>query len=130
MLSYWFYPNPGNADYTNPKVLLLFAACLLLFLGSFAVSSWRKKHPNGITRKLAKSWSPAMRWLAVIGIILIVSRVEDIQFVAMRFLWALWALGAFLFALLQVWLWKKKHYTIVPTDRSEDPREKYLPRKK
>lgn|SRR3989338_1843725 len=130
MLSYWFYPNPGNADYANPKVLLLFAACLLLFLGSFIVSSWRKNHGNSVTRKLARSWSSAMRWFAIIGIILVVSRVEDIQFVAIRFLWVLWALAAFLFVLLQMWLWKKRHYTVVPIVRTEDPREKYLPRKK
>lgn len=130
MLSYWFYPNPGNADYANPKVLLLFAACLFLFLGSFIVSSWRKNHGNSVTRKLARSWSSAMRWLAVIGFILIIARVEDIQFVAMRFLWVVWALAAALFILLQAWLWKKKHYTVVPTERFEDPRAKYLPHKK
>ncbi len=130
MLSYWFYPNPGNVEYSNPKVILLFGVCAFLFLVSFAVSKWRKNHHNSVTRKLAKSWGAALRWFSMIAIVLIVSRVEDIQFVAMRFLWVLWGIAILGFVGLQAWLWKRKHYTVVPKTGYEDPRAKYLPRKK
>jgi len=129
MLSYWFYPNPGNADYMSPKVLILFSVLALFFLLSFVLSYWRCKHSNLMTRKLTKSWPGALRLLSIVGIILIVCRVEDIQFFAMRILWVFWALAFIAFAILQVWLWRKMHYTVVPRITVDDPRAKYIPGK-
>ena len=128
MLSYWFYPNPGSADYLSPKVLILFSVLAVFFLASFALSHWRK-HQNSITRKLTKSWPGALRIFAIVGVVLVVCRVEDIQFFAMRILWVFWLLALTAFVLLQAWLWKKMHYTIVQRITVDDPRAKYLPGK-
>ena len=127
MLSYWFWPNPGNASYDSPKVLVLFAVCGVLFLVSFLVVSWRRRTSNAVTRKLSRSWPRAMRWFAIIGIALVVSRVEAIQFLSMRFLWAVWGLALLAFIGFQVWWFRKRHYTVVQKEKVEDPRAKYLP---
>jgi len=130
MLSYWFYPNPGSANYGSPKVLILFGVLGVFFLASFALAAWRNRHQNSVTRRLAKSWAAALRWFSIIGIVLIICRVEEIQFFAMRILWAVWGLSIIVFILLQAWFWKRMHYSIIPRSTTEDPREKYLPRKK
>ncbi len=128
MLSYWFYPNPGNADYTSPKVMVLLLVLAALFLFSFMLSRWRKRHPNSVTKKLTRTWPGMMRALAIIGLVLVVCRVEEIQFFAMRALWLLWLMAFVAYALFQLWMWRKRHYTIVRTERVEDPRDKYLPK--
>jgi phosphoglycerol transferase MdoB-like AlkP superfamily enzyme len=127
MLTYWFWPNPGNASYSDPKVLGLIALCALLFFGSFAVSVWRKRAGNPLTKKLARSWPSAMQWFGCLGVLLIVARVEEIQWLAMRFLWAVWMFSAVLFIGLQLWIFRKRHYTVVPREKRSDPRSMYLP---
>lgn len=129
MLQYWFYPNPGNTEYSSPKVILLMAVCALLIFASFAVGRWRKKHSNPATKKLTTSWPRMMRALGFIGLVLVVCRVEEIQFFAMRFLWVLWILALVAYVIFQAWMWKKRHYTIVKKERLDDPRDKYLPRR-
>ena len=129
MLSYFFYPNPGNSGYDHPKVIFLLVFCSLLFLVSFAVSFWRKKRENPVTRKLARSWPSALRWFGALGLLLTIARAEEIQFLSMRFLWVLWALALLVYLILQVRLFRLKHYTVLPRDFVEDPREKYLPKR-
>lgn len=128
MLSYWFYPNPGNVHYSSPKVLVIFGVCLVLLIASWGVSAWRRKQ-SGQTKKLSRSWPSAMRWFAIIGLVLTVSRVEHIQFLAMRFLWVVWGAAILIFIGFQVFIWKRKHYSVVKGEGSvEDPRAKYLPK--
>src|SRR3989344_3048054 len=129
-LSYWFYPRPPATSYDNPKVLLMVLFCVLLFFGSFAVSFCRKNRENAVTKRLMKSWAPCMRWFGGIGMVLLVARAEDIQFLSMRAFWMLWVLGVLGFASVQIWRFRVKHYTIVPKTYVEDPREKYLPKRK
>jgi hypothetical protein len=129
VLTYWFYPNPGSASYSNPKVTLLLISCAALLAASFAVSFWRRKVTNPMTRKLARSWPSALRWFGFIGLLLVVSRVEQIQYLSMRFLWLLWSIAALLFLFVQARLFHLRHYTVVKKEREEDPRDKYLPGK-
>jgi cell division protein FtsW (lipid II flippase) len=128
-LSYWFYPRPGATSYENPKVLLLLFFCILLFLGSFGISLLRKKRENPVTKKLMRSWAPTMRWLGGVGILLVISRAEDIQFLSIRAFWVLWVAWGVLFVIFQAWKFRLKHYTILPKEYVEDPRDKYLPKK-
>ena len=128
-LSYWFYPNPGSSHYGSPKVVALLIACVLLILCSFVCGVWRRSLGNPVTRKLSRSWPRALRWFGIVGLVLVISRVEEIQFLAMRVLWMLWGLAFIFFLLFQLWRFRIRHYTIVPKDTREDPREKYLPRK-
>jgi hypothetical protein len=127
MLSYWFYPNPGNTHYSDPKVLILFAACGVLILFSFVLGFIRKKVTNPVTKKLTRQWPRFLRWMGLIGVALVVARVEDIQFFAMRALWGLWVLVFVLFTLFQAWHFRKKHYTVVKKVKVVDARNEYLP---
>jgi hypothetical protein len=130
MLQYLFWPNPVSATYGDPKVLALLGLCAALIIGSFVLSFWRRKQSNPMTRKLSASWPRAALWFGVIGLVLVVSRVESIQFFAMRFLWVLWAVCILLFLLFQAKRWRTRHYELLPTVVTHDPRDKYLPRKK
>lgn len=129
-LTYWFYPNPGNADYGNPKVLLLLALCVLMIAGSFGLSAWRNRQANPVTKKLSRSWAMAALWFGVVGLVLAVSRVEQIQFIAMRFLWVLWAGFLIAYVVLQVRIFRARHYQVLPRETVVDPRDAYLPGKK
>ncbi|MCB9808376.1 hypothetical protein H6770_03925 [Candidatus Peribacteria bacterium] len=130
-VTYLFWPNPSAPSYENPKVILLFLICGALIVGSFAVKRWRKRLTNAVTKRLTKSYSPAMLWFGIVGAFLLVCRVEGISYLSMRLWWGLWFLGAIAFATLQWKLFRSRHYEIIPQARSqEDAKEKYLPKKK
>lgn len=129
-LSYIFWPNPGNAHYDNPKVMALLVMCLLLVVASFALSRWRNGLANPSLKKVSKSWSGASFWFGVLGILLTVARVEQIQFLAMRFLWFIWFACAVLFVVAQVYVVRTRTYEVLPSHTPTDDRAKYLPKRK
>ena len=129
-LVYLFWPNPANATYTSPKALALLAFCSLLILFSIVFHIWRKRTQSGVLRKLSRSWSVASFWFGVTGLIMIVSRVEQIQYLSMRFLWVLWVALAALTFFVQVRFFRARYYEVVPQASVQDPRDPYLPRKK
>jgi hypothetical protein len=128
--SYLFWPNPGNTGYDNPKVIALIVVCLLLVIGSFVLSRWRGRLTNASLKKVSKSWPMACVWFGLLGLLFTVSRVEQIQFLAMRFLWVLWAAAAVLYVLLQIRMVRTRTYEVIPTEKSRDPRSRYLPKRK
>lgn len=130
MLSYLFWPNPGTTSYENPKVLLILFICGILVLASFSLKRWRLKQGNPVTKRLSRSWPKAAMWFGVLGLVLTVSRVEGIQFIAMRFWWVLWGCCFLLYVALQVRSFRVRHYEILPQESSSDPRLKYLPKPK
>ncbi len=129
-LTYWFWPNPGEWHYHDSQVASLVLVCVVMMILSFAVRHWRSTLQNPITRQLSSTWSSVLFWLAVVGLVLVVSRVEMIQFLAMRGLWALWALFFVLYAALQVLQFRRRHYTVIGRTQVIDERDKYLPRRK
>lgn len=129
-ITYLFWPNPGNATYGSPKAVALLIVCALLVLGSFAINVWRKKQGNAVTKKLSKSWSTSCFWFGLVGLFLVVCRVESISYLSMRILWVVWFIGLALYTAYQVKNFKSKHYEVVPQEKVEDPRDKYLPKKK
>ena len=129
-LLYIFHPNPGNAAYISPTMGVLLLLSLAFIVASFALRMWRSKLRNAVTKKLSRLWSGAALWFGIIGVILVVSRVEGIQYIAMRFWWGVWIVALVAFALLQMRLFKARHYEVVPMAKVMDPREKYLPGKK
>ncbi len=129
-LVYIFWPNPGNASYDSPKVIALMILCILLVAAAFGLSMWRRKLHNQLQRKLSRSWASASAWFGFIGLVLIIARVEQIQFLAMRFMWALWLLAAVLYVVFQVRNYRMKYYEVVPASSPSDPRSKYLPKRK
>lgn len=129
-LVYLFWPNPGNASYESPKAIALLVACALLIAAAVAIKLWRQRTQNGVLRKLSKSWGVSCFWFGLTGLILVIARVEMIQFLAMRILWVVWGVLAALVLVLQVRVYRLRYYQVLPTPRASDPREKYLPGKK
>lgn len=130
LLSYLFRPNPSDLAYGDSTAMLVIGACIALVILSFVIHIWRRKSANAMVRKLGKSWSSAAFWFGIVGLVLIVSRIENIQFVAMRFLWVLWAIAAILFAVAQLRIFRAKNYQVLPRVTVNDPRAAYLPEKK
>ena len=129
-LSYWFWPNPGNVHYSSPKVELILAVCFGIILLSLVLRWWRAGLANPITRKLPSSWSSATFWFGFTGLVLVVSRVEMIQFLAMRVLWLVWGIVLAVYVLFQFIQFRRRHYVIVKQERKESVIDKYLPERK
>lgn len=129
LFRYLFWPNPGFAAYGDADMLGLAGACILLIIASFVISFWRRKQ-SSMTRKLSASWSSVAFWFGIAGLVLVVARVEDIQFIAMRFLWIVWGVLLLTYVFFQVRRWRLKHFEVLPTTQTHDPRDPYLPKAK
>ena len=127
ILTYIFYPNPGQTTYGSTSVIVALALCGGLIALSIIIKFWRRGLRNAVTKKLSRAWSAICFWYGIVGLILAVSRVEKIQFVAMRFFWILWAISLLLLAFLQFRLFCARHYEVLPRAKSADPRDRYLP---
>lgn len=125
-----FYPLPVRADYFGSTLLPLLIACVGLIVASFAIRFWRSRMKSSLLRKLSSSWSTTCVWFGLTGLVLIVARAEGIQYVAMRFWWVVWGLAGLAFILLQLKIFRARHYQVIPTVKAEDPRDPYLPRAK
>ena len=123
-----FSPNPGSATYDTPWVIALLAGCTALIVLWFVLR--RGWIPLSMNRKTIRSLSSAFLWFGVVGLVLTVCRVEKIQFLAMPFLWVLWALALGAFIVLQARLHRMRHYQVLPRVVAGDPRDKYLPGKR
>ncbi len=128
--TYLFWPNPGSVGYASPKALALLIFCIVLIVAAPVLSAWRGRQSNPRMKRLSRSWPAASFWFGLTGLLLVVARVESIQFLAMRFLWVLWAAVAVLFVFLQVRLFRARFYQELPINRSDDPRAAYLPKRK
>lgn len=129
-LSYIFWPNPGNAGYDNPKVIALLAICLLLIGGSFVLGRWRNGLTNQSLKKVSRSWASASFWFGFTGFLFTIARVEQIQFLAMRFLWFVWVLIAAVYVYVQIRAVRTRTYEVLPRVKKSDARSKYLPTRK
>lgn len=131
MLTYLFWPNPQAPAYNSPKVVILLLLCAVLIVGSFAVKRWRSKQANAITRKLSRSWANACLWFGLTGFFLAVCRVEGISYLSMRFWWFVLGASAAFYIGFQIKIFRMRHYEVLPKEKQEeDPRAKYLPKKK
>lgn len=128
---YMFSPNPTDiAHYSDVWVIGLIALSLLFVVGSFGISFWRKKISNSVTRKLSASWSSVAFWMGIVGLVLVVARVERIQIIAMPFLWIIWAAILLLYVIVQWRIFVMKHYAVLPRSVEVDPNDRYLPKRK
>ncbi|HLD32540.1 MAG TPA: hypothetical protein VJB10_03050 [Candidatus Peribacteraceae bacterium] len=128
--SYVFWPRPPIVGYDNIKLQILLLLCSLCIVASFGIRHWRRRQQNPVTRKLSRSWAGAALWFGIVGLVLAVSRAEDISYVSMRFWWVLWACAFAFYLYVQVRLFRARHYEKLPAESIDDPRQKYLPRKK
>ncbi len=115
MLTYLFWPNPPAPSYENPKIMLLIVVCVLMIAGSFVVNSWRKRQTNSITRKLTRSYGPALFWFGLTGLFLVVCRVEGISYLSMRFWWVVLSAAFATFVGFQMKMFRMRHYEIIPS---------------
>jgi hypothetical protein len=129
-LTYVFWPNPGNADYSSPKALALLALCIALVLASFVLPRLRAGWKNAQLKKVSKTWASACGWFGWSGLVLVIARVEEIQYVAMRFLWVLWGLALLGYLFVQYKTYRMKYYEVIPAQPVQDDRAEYLPKRK
>ena len=129
-LVYLFWPNPGGWHYGDARVQWILGACLLLILLSFLIRFWRSRLSNPMTRLLSKSWPSAAFWFGIVGVVFVVSREAQVQFISMRILWFLWVLILSVYLFFQMLFFRRRHYSVIKNQRVMDERERYLPRRK
>ena len=129
-LTYWFWPNPGNADYTSPKAIALLVLCVAAIVASIVLPRLRNRWTNPQLKKLSRTWAAACAWFGGIGLVLVICRVEEIQYLAMRFLWVLWGAALLAYLALQVKLYRARYYEVLPNAPVHDARAPYLPKRK
>lgn len=127
---YWFWPNPGNADYTSPKALAVIVLCIAAIVASFVLPRIRNGWQNPQLKKVSRTWATACGWFGWIGLVLVIARVEEIQYVGMRFLWVLWVVALALYLYVQVRVYRNRYYEVIPNRPAEDARAQYLPKRK
>lgn len=129
-LSYLFWPNPGGVSYGDPHVQIALIVCGALLLLSLVLCGMRARSRSGSFRRLARSWSRAALWFGLVGLLLVVARAEEIQYVAMRFWWIVWCASLVLSVTWQCRRARSLWYEVIPFAPSQDLRERYLPHRK
>ena len=130
MLTYLFWPNNGTAPYSSTSVATFLIVSIALIIISYYLRKWLNKQSNKQTRKLAASWPNIALWYGIFGIMLAVSRAENVAYLSMRIWWIIWGVSLLLIAIWQWRTFQRKHYTIIPQKKVADVRDKYLPKKK
>lgn len=130
LLTYLFWPNPGNASYSSPKAFALLIVCCLLLGAAALLSVWRRRQANPRLKQISRLWPAVSFWAGLTGMLLIVARVEQIQFLAMRVWWVIWMASIVFFCVQQVRLFRARYYKELPMKRVRDPRGTYLPKRK
>lgn len=130
IVSYLFWPNPGNALYGSPKIFAILLFGVVLVLASVWCFFWRRRLTDSQLKKCSRSWPSASLWFGVAGIVLVISRVEQIQFMAMRALVFVWLGALVAYILLQIKLFRLRYFKVIPQQKVDGQREKYLPRRK
>jgi len=129
-VSYLFWPNPGGVSYGDLHPLTALVVCGLLLLSPLVLRVLRARSRSGSFRRLTQSWSRAALWFGVVGLLLVVARAEEIQYLAMRFWWVVWGGSFGLYGVLQCRRARLLWYEVIPSAASQDLREKYLPHRK
>lgn len=124
-----FTLQPGSVSYGHPMAAAILCASLLAFAVG-AVVRRRQHSATGYARQGLKAWGTLLFVFGVIGVMLGVSRAENIVFLAMPFLQILWALLLAVSSVIHLSLLRKRSYTILPSARVVDPRDEYLPKKR
>ena len=129
-LGYIFWPHPPHAAFFSVKVQIAFWICVAFVAVSVALRLWRNGIKNSVTKKLSKSWASTLQWYGLIGIVLVVARVVEAQYIAMRLWWIVWLVSLCVYVFVQVRMWRSRHYEIIPSKTVSDPRDPYLPSRK
>ncbi len=128
--TYWLWPNPPAPAYSSPKVMALLVLFALFIVAFVALGQWRKRIQNPATKTLSAGWPTAALWFGIVGLVLTVARVEQIQFLSMRVLWIVWMLILLVYCAFQIFHFRSRHYVIVRKERTVDLRDRYMPKKR
>ncbi|PIP65210.1 hypothetical protein COU77_02025 [Candidatus Peregrinibacteria bacterium CG10_big_fil_rev_8_21_14_0_10_49_16] len=85
---------------------------------------------DAVARKLTRALPSVCTAFGLVGCVLVVSRVEGVQYLSMRFLWVIWFLLLGLFVVFQWKIYRQGHYRIERTSVEVSLRDKYLPARK
>lgn len=129
-LSFWFWPNPGNADYSSPKAIVLIVLCIAAIVAAVVLPRVRNGWTNPQLKKLSRTWAAACAWFGGTGLVLVICRVEEIQYLAMRFLWVIWGAALLAYLAIQVKLYRARYYEVIPNAPMQDARAAYIPKAK
>src|SRR3989344_2355859 len=127
ILSYLFWPNLGVGSYGSPTVAMLLALCGSFVVLALVLRIWRGRLGDSILRKLSRSWSRSAFVFGITGLFLVVSRVEGISYISMRFLWVVWLFFLLAYLFVQMRVFRSRYYRTLPQERADDPRAEYLP---
>ncbi|HCI03624.1 MAG: hypothetical protein QF755_01050 [Candidatus Peribacteraceae bacterium] len=130
LVTYLLWPNNPVIPYGSPKLTALIVMSFGLIVVSFTLRMWRKKLDNQITKKLSRSWSGACLWFGIVALVLTVARAEQISYLSMRLWWVVWLIGWVVYVFFQIKMFKLKYYKKLPSETVNDPRKKYLPKRK
>lgn len=130
ILTYWLWPNPPHVLYANPKVIALLTMSALLVVASLVLRLWRNRLKASPLKTISSHWSGSIMTFGIVALVLVVSRAESIQFLAMRALWLVWVGSLAAYIAVQYVVFRRRYYVVVDRLRTEDAREKYLPKKK
>lgn len=122
LLSYLFWPNPGAVSYADPHPLIALALCGVFLLASLVLHCMRGR--------LVHNFARAALWFGLVGLLLVVARAEEIQYISMRFWWIVWGGSLLLYAVVQCRRARLLWYEVISSAVSPDLREKYLPHRK
>lgn len=130
LLQFLFDGHPEPVGYDNPKVIALLILAFGLMAASYGIKLWRSRQPNPVTRTLSRSWAAAAFWFGFTALVFVISRTEGVFFLSIRFMWVLWLAAAIFYIIVQVRLFGARHYEVLTKTLQQDPREKYLPKRK
>ncbi|MDP7247560.1 MAG: hypothetical protein QF741_02970 [Candidatus Peribacteraceae bacterium] len=130
LVTYLLWPNNPVIPYGSPKLTMFLLLAFGLIVVSFTLRMWRKKLDNQVTKKLSRSWPGACLWFGIAALVLTVARAEQISYVSMRLWWVVWLIGWVVYVFFQIKMFKLKYYKKLPSETVNDPRKKYLPRRK
>ncbi len=124
-----FALTSGAHDYSSTGVASLLAVGVLLLVLSSVVRRKRRSF-QGTVKALSKTWPSALLLFGAVGVALGVCRAEGVPFFSMPLLAVLWAILLVVVASLHVFLYRKRSYTIIPSQKTIDPREQFLPKRR
>ncbi len=122
LLSYLFWPNPGAVSYSDPHPLIALVVCGVFLLSSLVLHCMRGRLVHSLAR--------AALWFGLVGLLLVVARAEEIQYISMRFWWIVFGGSLLLYVVVQCRRARSLWYEVIPSAVSQDLREKYLPHRR
>lgn len=127
-LHYYFNPYPGSG-FQFSKIIL--AGCLVVFLLGIFILFYRKKKAQPRHKKWIQTYGKRIINMAIVALGLLFVREVGIPYFSMRLWWGIWAIMLLIFSFMALKQFRKANrLTLEIKPKAQDPRAKYLPKKK